>query len=292
MKKFRFATIILLIVFALALTACSPLETEQGNTIKASCKAMLDAVIADDMDAAFAVLSTGANRQQFASVFMQIRQYISGVSNFELEQIGWYSGVKNGESYYEATFEMTTNAGTYHVTGVTVTGYDNLYSFSIVNADEVRYTGTLTTLSGSTPIQWGILLLNLVSLAFVICMVVDCAKRRMKFKSVWIIWMIIGVITLTLKHAVDRSTNLNFNFGIVFLQYSHMKQYADGSFILQLLVPVGAIVYFFLRKKVTLPAAIATVTVSSDPAPQPPAAEAEAPTEAEIPSEPESPNET
>lgn len=254
MRKIKSLAIVLLVVAALLLTACSASQAEQVDVIKAHCEDMVDAIIANDAESGYAIITNQTDKQQFMATFAQMHEYISQVNTYELTQKAWRSGSKNGTPYFEATFEMTTNAETYRVTAVTVDGYDGLYSFHIaaLSDTEVSYTGTITTMSGASALQWGLILLSAVCIAFVVFTFIDCLRRKLRLKPLWLILIVCGAMILTFSSS-GGLLRFHFNIGLLFAQYSHMKQYVNGAFTTQLVVPMGAIIYWILRKKYTLP---------------------------------------
>lgn len=70
-----------------SLESCS-LETEQGNEIKAQCVTLIDAFIAGDSEAAYAVFVSEMDKEEFLQRFPVICQYLEGVETYELTQTG------------------------------------------------------------------------------------------------------------------------------------------------------------------------------------------------------------
>ena len=239
----------LIIILSLSLTACFSTVTEKGTEIQLYCETMVDAILAGDVDRGLGALTDGVNATEFAPVFAETQDYLDGVTEYRLEQKGWYSSIKNGVSSYEATFEMTTNAGTFYVVGVTVEGYDRLYHFNISSAEDsgVDYTGTLTTLDGANATQWGILALSALTLAFTIYCLVDCCKRTIKNKVLWILFIIGGMLTLTIE-----GSHISFSLSLFTLTYSHLELYSGGSYILHIVLPIGSVFYLTYRDRITI----------------------------------------
>ena len=249
MRKFKKITAIffvLLLVFSLE--ACS-METEQGNEIKAQCETFLDAMIAGDADAAYNVLASGTDRATFDRSFASLCEYIDGVEEYELKQIGWKTGFDNGLNYYMATFEMSTDIGNFQIIGMEADGYDGLANFRIISETELNptFTGTITSLQGANIFQWAILAFSALSLAFSVWMLVDCCKRKLKYKALWLLLLIFGMMTFTLTFSEG---NLDFRWfiGVIVFSYSYLQIYSTGAFVLKLVLPVGAVLYFVLRK--------------------------------------------
>lgn len=249
MKKIKLFGVLVLLIFAL--TSCGNIfETEQGDVIKGLCEDFIDCVISGDSEKAFTFITKGANKESFNTNFEKIKEHISGVETFTLSQKGWYSGYNQGTKYYEATFLMETNTVEYVVTGTMVNGHDGLYQFNIIEKSKSNavYTGTLTTLDGATPTQWGVIAFSGVCLVFVVLMIIDCAKRKVKKKALWII--LILLFGMGLSFEVGEGLRLKFN--VLYVGYSYLKIFGTGDVVFQLAFPVGAILYLIFRKKITI----------------------------------------
>ena len=253
MKKIRkILALALVLAVVFALCSCGAVETERGNEIKAKCEAMVDALIANDENAAYAIFTKELDRNAFAKSFLTLRAYIEGVETYELKQVGWYTGIDNGASYYRATFAMTTNAGNFTIEAMEVDGYDGLYNFRIINNGEYEnYTGTITKMNGASPTQWGLIIFSALCLGFVVWMLIDCIKRKMKFKVLWVLLILFGAVTFTVT-VNNTGVNFNTNIAAMLFTYSYLKVYAAGASILNLAFPIGAVIYCIFRKKFTL----------------------------------------
>ncbi len=248
--------LVLIAVFSFSFASCdSLLETDEGNAIKAHCITLIDGVLEDDPELSKSALIEKINQESFEKNFAKLKECFANVETYSLTQKRWYSGYNNGQAYYEAAFEMTTNEETYVVTALTVDGYDKLYHFNVTKKSEsdVIYTGTLTTLEGSTPLQWFMLVIALALFAFTVWMIVDVIKRKIGKKPLWIIFIVLGAFSLSLNGGVG-GLKLGFHAGIYLFQYSRLVIYGSGNFVLSLVLPVGSIVYFFVRKKLKAPA--------------------------------------
>lgn len=255
MKRFfRIIALIFVMAAVLSLASCSILETEKGNEIKAQCEDMLDAMLAKDADAAYPLFSDATDKNAFYAAFPSLCNYIEGVKTYELTQRGWYAGVKNGTSSYEATFKMETNAKTYYVTGVTVNDEERLYHFSIVSEEECDFVfnGTLTTMQDANVLQWCVIVFSAVCFVFTVWMLVDCCRRKIKHKALWILFIILGMLSFTVGFHQNK-LNLNGSIAVILFAYSYLKLYTNGAFVLHLVLPVGALLYRIFRKKLILP---------------------------------------
>lgn len=240
----------LFLVLSLCLTACSVNPPEKVLEIQLYCETMMDAIVTGNVDRGLGAMNPGTQMSKFAPNFTGLQTVLADVTEFKLEPKEWRFETVHGIEHYNATFTMTTNAGTYYVSGYMQDGYDRLTSF-FVTSDRiggVDYTGTLTTLDGANAVQWGILALSALTLAFILYCLVDCCKHRVKNKALWILFILAGMLTLTIEGG-----NIRINLSLLSLTYSHLRLYSDGSYVLHLVAPVGAILYLALRSQITLP---------------------------------------
>ena len=240
----------LLLILSFSLTACSVNPPEKVLEIQLYCETMMDAIVTGNVDRGLGAMNPGTQMSKFAPNFTNLQTFLTDVTEFKLEPKEWLFKTVNGIEHYNATFTMTTNAGTYYVSGYMQDGYDRLTSF-FVTSDRiggVDYTGTLTTLDGANAVQWGILALSALTLAFILYCLVDCCKHRVKNKALCILFILAGMLTLTIKGG-----NIHINLSLLSLTYSHLRLYSDGDYVLQLVAPIGSILYLALRSQITLP---------------------------------------
>ena len=250
MKKLKkIIACLFIFILCISLASCE-LETEQGNEIKAMCQTFLDAVIAQDEQSAKSVIAHETDPDEFSEIFGLICEYTYGIETYTLRQTGFNSGIDNGYSYYEAIFDMESNVGNFQVSGTTVEGYDNLYNFNIISEEDLNpsYTGTITSLKGSNPFQILLLLVSAACLAFSVVMLIDCFKHKMKYKPLWIILILAGIFAFTLTY-IDGEINFNWRVAVLFFSYTHLAIYETGAFTLNISIPLGALLYLALRKK-------------------------------------------
>ncbi len=244
------------LLLCLLLASCE-LETEQGNEIKAQCQIFLDAAISEDAASARKVLAEEMDDDSFAKTFPIICEYINGVKTYTLTQTGFNSGIDNGFSYYEAIFTMKTNVGNFELRAMEVEGYEGLYNFNITSEEDLdpSYTGTITSIKDSNVFQILILIFSAACIAFTIFALVDCCKHKMKYKPLWIIIILCGVVAFTITFN-DTDVNFKAKVAAILFSYSYLQIYETGAFIFNLSLPVGALVYFILRKKLYASASV------------------------------------
>lgn len=251
MKRCLKSVLLLLLTAALlvSLAGCGELKIEDNERIRPGVDAMLTALLAGDEEAGYAAVCHEIGRKEFVIAFAQMQELISGVETYELTPIQYNFRSTNGTRAEQMVYRLTTNAGTYVVSAVVMEGYQGLTSFHIAPEEHtpLSYTGMPGHMEGANLGQWIVLILGLLGWAFVLWMAVDCCRRKIRRKWLWLIVIILGGVLLTLS-ASATSMNFRFNVGL-HLRLSSWIFYGDGTSQLQVLVPVGALIYLLRRKK-------------------------------------------
>ena len=265
MKKSKIIKLLLssLLLASILLTACACTAVKQNEYAEQTTKNILDGIIAKDYETTRSIFGDIASDEAFGEFFATMSSMLEGTRSYELKQIGWHTRIDNGISSYSVTFEMETDSAERYIIEIHFFKDDNsLYHFNVVPAYSVDPKIMI-------PTQIGLAIVSIAACAFCIFMIIDCAKRKINKKALWIILILIGV-----SFTCIFGNELGFNFMTSFIfPISTIK--TDGlSVAIKLTVPVGAIVYCCLRKKLTLQDREAETTDS-----------AEITSEAEMPSE-------
>ncbi len=263
MKKI--AVFLLVFVFMLSLTACTEVSEDHSREILGYCDTFLSAALKGDVDGAMAAMADQVSKDALSSSMGQFRNYLEGVTEYQLTPDSYFTGVRNGTAYIDATFKMETNARTYYVTGTMVEGYNRLYNINIISAEDkgLVYTGTLDTLADCNGTQLAFLGVAVLTLVFMIYALVHCCRRKIKGKVLWILFIIGGLYIFTVGQG-----KTNFRLGLFTLAYSHLKLYPNGTSLLQLVLPIGAILYFPLHRELSSPVLMEELP-TPDPLPVP-----------------------
>lgn len=233
----KLSLLVCLLTVLTLLSGCMAEEVEAS--IQANCKRVMDAMIAKDPDAAYDVMKNAGTREEFDAFYMQVISYFDGVGSYELQQTGWETTVTNGETVYTVTFAAElSNGRTYILTCSERPGLEGLTGFFLEDSEQ--------NLINNVPVWIRILLvvLSLAIMGFSVWMIVDCVKRKPDGKVLWIILML---CTVTLSLTVSDGFHLQYSVGLI-LSFWKIGVGENGMFI-DIVFPVGAVVYFFLRKR-------------------------------------------
>lgn len=248
-KKICLLAVVML--FTLWLTGCK--VTVNDAQIREKAVQMTDALLEGDQAAAYALVADIQSEADFQVVYGQLRDLLADVTTYELEQQGYHKSVRNGQTVVQAEYRMETNADTY-ILSVQEDSLINGLSRYYITPEQYTayvYNGTVDRMSGANVFQWIMLVIAAAELGYVIVMLVDCSRRKIKHKGLWIAAIILGALVISIS-LQGGQFNLKFNIGAI-LSHSAIVRYGNGLTLYRILIPIGAIAYNILRKKLSIP---------------------------------------
>ena len=240
----------ILCVFLVLFVAFSMFSCTENEELREQTTQMLDALIDNNFNDAYNLVSGITTKEQFQSVYAQMTDYIDGVTEYELSQVGINSKIQNGITLVSATYLMKTNAKTYMVESQVRSDVEGLYGFHILEsqiANDGLKSGTITTMKGADAAQWIFLIVGLLEIAFVIVVFVDAAKQKFNKKPLWLALILLGTFAITINLS---ASGINFNFSAIIslINNTAFIKYATGASSIRIMVPIFAIVYLIKRK--------------------------------------------
>lgn len=258
-KKFysRFAVVTLCLLMLFSLIACTT-DMNVGNNTTLSTQFM-EHVLADNYNAAYDMVKVTVSDGDFRAYWTDIQTVVEGAESYELEQIGWHINKSNGLTTRTTAYQVYLDTDRVillrTVTRDDIAGIAGIHFSDIT--DFIRSTDTYI------PVVQAILYgFSGLCMVFTIWMLVDCIRRKMKYKVLWAILIFFGIaFTVT----VGETSNFTFNMGLFFQTSSINADPALVSVVTKLVIPVGAILYLCLRKKFTLDPNAATAVEGAEP---------------------------
>ncbi len=240
----RLSVIITLLVFVIVILCFGGCAAATEADARAVTEEFLDLLIQKDYSAAQSYFKN-TDTESFYEFCNRMSAHLEGVEEYSLKQTKWSRTTKNGVSYYSYTFEMSTNKDKgYVVETVYLAENDTFYTFNITPQTALSSTEI-------KPFKLITVVVSLAATAFCVWMVIDCAKRNVRKKALWIILILCGfAFTVTFGY------EFGINWGVVFaLPFSSV--YSDSvNTSIKAAIPLGAIIYCVLRKKITVPPVI------------------------------------
>jgi hypothetical protein len=242
-RKIALATVCLLLLSAMLLLGGCAQVAQNNENHKDLCEQFLDAVLANDEDAAFALFDAelGLDRGEFSKGFSKICSLFDGVKTLEKKQVGWNYESKNGTTLHQTTFELTADNGkTYTLFLLTVEGVEGIYDISV--RDNGNFKEEAARFS---PLN--IILKVLSALFFIgtVVLIVDCLRSKIRNRVLWAILMVLGLaFTLTIGAG---TANVHFSLGLLVTVMGVKASAAASTVAITFYLPIGAIVYLCRR---------------------------------------------
>ena len=267
-KLVRSVCVVILTVLMLCSGCGAVLQELENAEVRQSTEEMLNALIANDFQTAYSLVSKICAEEDFKPTFTQMREHLGNADTYELKLLSIYTNgtLTNGQKIrsVNSTYEMTTNSGRV-IVSVRMDDRIGLSSFYLSPYEKTDYyfTGTLENMKDATGLQWCFLLLNVVAIGFTVFALVDCSRQKIKKKALWILLLLIGFVSVGATIAAT-SIRLNFNVGWI-TAYSALIRYGSGTVMLRLMLPVGTIIYFAMRRSLLKQSTPAIVTSENEP---------------------------
>lgn len=243
--RIRMILLILCALTLLALASCAADMDIGDNTILG--EQFMDHVIADDYDAAYGLVKETVSDGDFRAYWTTIRSVMEGAEAYEMEQIGWNVNRSGGLTTRTTAYQVYPDNG--RTVLLRVVTRDDIAGIAGIHFSDV--TAFLAEAETVTPVVGAVLLVfSLLVSAFVIWMLVDCLRRKMKtvHKILWAL-LIFGGVALTVT--VGQSSGIHFQMGLMLQASSITADPGLQAFVTKLVVPLGAILYCCLRKRFT-----------------------------------------
>ena len=248
MKNTKLITRALLVAACLLLILALPSCLEQvevGNNTELS-EEFLDCMIQNDMDGAYELIKNTTDDQEFSDYWEEIMPLVEGATSYELKQIGWNVSTQNGELARISAYQVYFDNDKILLLQILTT--DDIEGIAGLNLMDVTEFVT-TTDAFVPPVNVAMIVLSILSIAFMVWMFVDCMRRKIRRKVLWAILILAGAgFTLS----IGEQMGIKFTLSIALHTSSIAADPSLLSVITKIALPVGAIVYFFLRKKLPL----------------------------------------
>lgn len=250
--------ILLLCLCALVLfSACQGAKPDLDQK-QADVAVLMDSVIANDQNAAVALMEHVpiASQAQLDAFWNELLRIYDGASTYKIKFISWNTTYSFTDQSSLTTVVYQAKADTKACAEFTLT-YDGEDLLRGINVTDV------TERSSPVIIIVRVLLILgfAASLALCIWMTVDCIKRPIRFKVLWIILIWVSVIL----QVSMIGTSFRFNFSFTVIPTWGSLQATVSSFLLRIPVPVGALIYLAVRKKIKPKASKQSTEVPAEP---------------------------
>lgn len=230
-------------------------EKVDDPQVRQLTEAMIDAIRENDVEAAENIISPDLDRTAVAQVVAQIYPVFADMDVYTLQAANIQRNKNLGTDVTSTSIRYLLAGGKdtpgqlrfYVDVSHSSQQPQHLIGFHVTEYQEVFYTGTVATMDGANAVQWAMLVISMAELAFVIWMFVDCCLHKMEKKWLWLLLTGLAMFSIQLV-AGSGQFHVRYNVGWL-MSYSMLRLGSDGSVFFQLLLPVGALVYAIIRKK-------------------------------------------
>ncbi len=251
MKKASVVWVVLIILVCCFMTGCAGVLENESMDLEV--EKIIEALNEDDADKIYSAMYPNAvTREEFDEAYEKIHKFWqkSDSHTKKLNAINTKKTLnKSGNSVIcEAQYYVYTqdNFYTIYLNYLSDDKGEGLYGFYLqVGAEPMLISGSFRTVRENSVLQWGVLLFGVLSYIFIIITVVDILRKRPRLFGLWLV-AALAFFSLQIKRVPDNSY---MGVAVNWFALSSYKIYNNGSWILFFAVPVGAIVYWCLRKK-------------------------------------------
>lgn len=244
--------VILAAVMLLSLSGCQEQlqETFESTGLQEPAQAMIDGLLREDYEGCMALLAPQLHGDFTQEVYLSLRDALAGVEEgYTLTPVYVNAKTSNGVTQTALRFELRSGDRLWQIQAVKTSDTQGLMGFSAAPDVQAEITGGFSTLTKADPVQWGFLIAAVLEMGFVLWMLIDCCRRKMENKWLWLALILMGNVILSLTLS-EGGFHVNFNVGI-FLTYTALLRDTVGGILVRLFLPVGTVVYAVMRKKLT-----------------------------------------
>ena len=254
----RTGIIILLCLCALLLfSSCNQLQPDLTDQ-QADMEKLMDCVIANDKQAATALMAHVpiSNQAQMDAFWDELLRIYDGASTYEIKLVSWNTS-------YSFTDQSTLTTVVYQAKADTKAcaefklSYDGENLLRGVNVTDITENRSPVIII----IRVLLILWFIASVALGVWMTVDCVKRPIRFKVLWIILIWVSVIL----QVSMIGTSFRFNFSFTLIPTWGVIQSTVSTFLLRVPVPVGSLIYLAVRKKIKPKASKQSMDMPAEP---------------------------
>lgn len=247
----------LLLIPLLFFTSCGETLPE-SQPLRELTIDMVDAMKASDYDEAFSLVWAICTEEEFKDFYDTIEPIFADVEEYDLHLHSTSEMKQEGRVHETTQYLLFSDEKQLLISASMERGGESLSGFFASEADinlktYIVTSGTLSTLDKTTGWQWVALGVSLLEIAFIFWMTIDCIFRKIDGKYLWLLVILLGIVSLSFSFG-DGSFDWAFNVSFM-MGYTALIGHIDALVSLRVMLPLGALVYFFLRKRMKPPVA-------------------------------------
>lgn len=250
-KRFLTVTVFILVFSALFFSSCQIEGTSHGQRAKKLTTIMLDGFANDDMDQAYtAVEEEYISYKDLVSISNYLDSILGESNYYRMEQVGFNKAnvrYKWGNRHvFSIIYEIS--AGGSHVVTMEVAMIQGDTNGGICGIDVVDTSYIDSTVKDLAPLNTVLIVYTVLTYLFTLWMFISCWRRRIAHRRWWALLTLVGVfVRISLLESGWRF----FAMLTFVLNVSRVAgDIVSAAVNVTVGIPVGAIIYFFMRKKI------------------------------------------
>ena len=256
-KILAFAALICLLALSLLCFAgCDDFEEIEAESMKNDqlTNRFFTHILNGEREKAYRMVEGSCTREEFSESYAYFREIFEGAESFEvyLHSRDAFSSdeYEEDEGYHvfcDNVYEVELDNGKY----LTVTVSTSSMSADTIDYIDVNETTTFRNITAFVVpfINLSLIALTIGTWVLTVFMIVDCAKRRIKLK---VLWMFIIFAAMSYSLSVGGEFYVGGTVGAILDVSSLSADYIYETISFHLVVPAGAIIYFFVRNHLPL----------------------------------------
>ncbi len=234
------AIVIVVLSLLVCMSACSA-KTDIGN-VDDLTEEFIDLMLENNYNKAYELVKNSGSRNDFKPYWDAMRSTAKDATDYEMEQIGWNISTNDGKTYRTAAFEVELNNGrTIFLRTTVVSGVEGISGIFFNDITEFNATYGLFADIASIVL----IVFSLLVAAFTVWMLIDCIRRKISKKALWIILIL---LCFSFSLTIGQQFALNVGVGVFVMPSSAAADPALLSLTVKMILPIGALIYFFIRK--------------------------------------------
>lgn len=250
----KFLLVFLLLFACLGISSCGNAVFEERY--RDECTAIVDALVADDKETAYAFFDPNAvPEENFSAFWEKVVPFFKDGGAYTLHELGEsLRATADFQLHSEIYAVRFDGSGEYLQLGLAgdVLG-GKLLNINFGEMKDRVLFGTVNDAPAVLQVIFAVY--TFATLAFVVWMLIDCIRRPLPKKAVWILLILLGGFSVGFTRSVGLSVRAVMAWNPIFAMSSIAMDHFLSTVSVSLYLPLVAIYYFFNRKRLTPPPA-------------------------------------
>ena len=252
------AIVMLLLIPLLLFTSCGE-EKKESEELRTLALDMIGAMSdkgENAYDTAYSLVDETCTKEEFDKFYTDFKGVFESLESVEIYTQDVITDTKDGKTYEQVRYVLLS-AGKNLIIQASMEKNTNVLSgFMVGEPDEnpaayIETSGSVFTLGKNNWVQWLLLVVSLLELAFALWAAIDCVLHKFESKWLWLALILLGFFTLSFTFG-DGSLGFHFSISL-FFKYTALVEHVHALKTLHIMLPAGAVAYVIMRKRLLKP---------------------------------------